>query len=82
MPAPAVVTEDERQRPVAITLSLRRRRLRVSSIDDLWEIDEEWWRSRPIARRYYRVTLEDSRAITLFRDMVDGCWYQQQESGA
>jgi len=50
----------------------------VATIEDLWEIQEEWWRARPVARTYYRVTLEDGRTLTVFRDMVDGGWYVQR----
>ena len=70
------VEEDERHRPAAITL--RRQRLKVASVEDVWEIADEWWRSTPIARVYYRVLLEDGRAVTLFRDLVDGKWYRQR----
>ena len=73
---PVGVEEDERRMPVAITL--RRRRLRVTSIADEWEITDEWWRPEPIARRYYRVATEDGTTVTIFRDMVTGAWYQQR----
>ena len=76
LPASVDVEEDEQQRPV--TLVLRGRRLRVTSIDDLWEVSDEWWRPRPIARRYYMVTMEGGVRITLFRDLVDGAWYRQR----
>ena len=59
------------------TISLRRRRLGVASVDDLWEIDEEWWRENPIVRRYYQVTTEDGRPMTIFHDLVSGEWYRQ-----
>ncbi len=75
LPAPIQVEEDAHQRPLAI--SLRRRRLGVASVDDLWEIDEEWWRENPIVRRYYQVTTEDGRPMTIFRDLVSGEWYRQ-----
>ena len=58
-------------------MTLRRRRLKVASIQDLWQIDDEWWRARAIARLYYRVTTEDGRQLTLFRDLADGRWYVQ-----
>ena len=76
LPAPIAVEVDAHQIPVAITL--HGRRLKVASIDDLWEIDEEWWREQPIARRYYQVTTEDGRRITIFRDLVEGGWYRQR----
>ena len=78
LPAPVDVVEDGYGRPV--TLALRGRRLRITSVEDLWEISEEWWRPAPIARRYYDVTTQDGRHVTVFRDLVDGGWYQQQRS--
>ena len=77
LPTPVTVEEDARQRPLAFTL--RGRRLQVTTIGDLWEIDEEWWRESPIVRMYYQVTTEDGRSITLFRDMVGGGWYRQRD---
>ena len=76
LPAPVVVEQDEHQRPVALILG--RRKLRVTSVEDLWEIDEEWWRTSPVARVYYTVALEDGRHMTIFRDLVNGGWYQQE----
>ena len=74
-PIPVQVEENEHQRPVAVTL--RSQRLRVSSIDDLWKVEEEWWRGEPIVRMYYRVTAQGGRHITIFRDLVGGGWYRQ-----
>jgi hypothetical protein len=54
------------------------RALRVTAIEDQWEIDEEWWRTRPVSRMYYRVLLEDGQALTLYRDMLNGRWYRQR----
>ena len=77
LPVSIAVEEDTRGRP--LTLILRGRKLKVASIDDLWEIDEEWWREKPVLRMYYQVATEDGRPITLFRDMVDGGWYRQRD---
>ena len=76
LPAPVPVEENESHTPVAVTL--RRRRLRVTTVEDMWEIAEEWWRARPTARTYYRVTLEDGRCLTIFRDLVGSDWFQQE----
>ena len=76
LPMPVEVVEDEHQRPS--TLTLRGRTLRIKSIDDLWEISDEWWRTKPIARRYYQLTTQDGRCLTFFRDLVDGGWYCQR----
>ena len=72
---PVEVRENAQQRPLAIRI--KGRWLRVGSIDDLCNVDEEWWRERPVVRMYYRVITEDGRCITIFRDLVDGAWYWQ-----
>jgi hypothetical protein len=74
-PIPVEVRESVRQLPVAIRIKGRWRR--AVSIDDVCNVDEEWWRERPIIRMYYRVIVEGGRRITVFRDMVDGGWYRQ-----
>ena len=76
LPAPVDVEEDERQRPVAVTV--RGRWLTVASIDDVWEISDEWWRTEPLARTYYVVTTQDGAVATIYRDMVTGAWYAQR----
>lgn len=76
LPVPVSVEEDEDGRPLALTL--RRRRIRVASIEDMWEVDEEWWRERPVSRMYYQVTTEDGRRVVIFRDLAAGGWHQQR----
>jgi len=76
LPVSVSVEEDEDGKPLALTL--RRRRVRVASIEDTWEVDEEWWRERPVSRMYYQVTTEDGRRIVIFRDLVDGGWHRQE----
>ena len=76
LPGPAEVEEDEGHRPVGLTL--RRRRLGVVSIEDRWEIADEWWRTRPVARAYYRVLLEGGESAVVFRDLLDGAWYHHR----
>jgi hypothetical protein len=73
-PIPVEVRESVRQLPVAVRLKGRWRR--VISIDDVCNVNDEWWREQPIVRMYYRVRMEDGRLITFFRDMLDGAWYQ------
>ena len=75
LPVPVTVQENRRQLPISVTMEGRT--LPITAITDLWEIDDEWWRSRPIARMYYRVTVRGGRQLTLYRDLVDGIWYRQ-----
>jgi hypothetical protein len=75
LPIPVDVRESAHQTPRAI--QIKGRWVKVAAIVDVCSLDEEWWRDRPIVRMYYRVILEDERPLTVFRDMLDGAWYQQ-----
>jgi hypothetical protein len=70
------VREDRRGWPVAVVLDRRPRR--VVQVHEVWELDTEWWRPQPTSRRYYRITVEGERSMTIFRDLTDGDWYRQQ----
>lgn len=75
-PEPVAVTEGPGGVP--LSLSLGGRKWRVTSIQDCWEIEDEWWREVPVARSYYEVLLEDGRPVTLFRDKAGGRWFRQR----
>ena len=62
--------EDEGHRPVSITL--RGRRLKVASIEDEWEIADEWWRPEPLHRAYYAAIVENGDNFLRVLDVVDG----------
>ena len=92
LPVPIEVLENGAERPISITLppTISRRssgsrslvqkglNLAVTSINDLWQVDDEWWREHPISRRYYQVTTQDERRLTIFRDQLNGSWYWQK----
>ena len=59
-------------------VALRRKRVTVASVQDIWDVLDEWWRSDPVARRYYSVKLEDGLTITIFHDTIANLWYRQQ----
>jgi hypothetical protein len=48
LPIPIDVKESGHQTPRAIKIKGRWRR--VVSIDEVWSIDEEWWRQKPIVK--------------------------------
>jgi hypothetical protein len=74
LPEPLVVEEDTAGWPLAVMLG---RRLIVSAIEDVWRLDDEWWRARALSRMYYAVILGNGRRLTLYRDLIDGRWYHQ-----
>jgi hypothetical protein len=73
-PESVIVEEDAAGRPVAFR---KKRRQKITAIDDRWRIDDEWWRPEPIARLYYAVRLASGERLVLFRDLAGGGWYKQ-----
>ena len=67
LPVPVIVEEDEARRPVSIVL--HGRRLEIASIEDIWEIDDEWWRPVPVHRLYYRTITTEGASLTVFCDL-------------
>ena len=80
LPIPISVEEDDDGRPLSVTqIGGRKGRItKIASIDDLWRIDEEWWREKPIARMYYQLTTQDGGRLTIFQDLTDGSWRRQR----
>ena len=53
-------------------------RLVVSEVLDHYRTDDRWWTAEPVSRSYYELLLEDGRAVTVFRDLIRGDWYEQR----
>lgn len=53
----------------------------VQRIEDMYEIDELWWRGaeQEIQRLYFDLVLETSRKITVYHDLVRDRWYRQAD---
>jgi hypothetical protein len=73
-PEPVSVEENASGLPVAIRM---KRRVAVTAIDNTWRIDDEWWRSEPVSRVYYAVSLASGQRMMLFKDLKCNSWYQQ-----
>ena len=73
-PRPVVVETDESGGPAAVVLGGRR--LAVSQVQDVWRIDDEWWREE-VSRLYYRLLLEDGQVVTVYRDLLEDKWWRQ-----
>jgi len=73
-PRPVAVETGESGEPVAVVLGGRR--LAVAQVQDVWRIDDEWWREE-VSRLYYRLLLEDGRAVSVFRDLGSERWWMQ-----
>jgi hypothetical protein len=73
-PRPVVVEADDNGLPRVLVQG--RDRLRVLGIQDVWRIDDEWWRE-PISRRYFQIVLDNGVIRTLYHDLLGGEWFEQ-----
>ena len=55
--------------------------LAVSQIDDIWKINDEWWRGpdEEIERLYFSLTLENGQHVTVFHDLTRQTWRRQTD---
>jgi hypothetical protein len=68
------VKEDFKGNPITVGKGNRK----VTSIEDRWRIDDEWWRQEPISRMYYSVVLDNGQNLTIYKDLINNHWYKQQ----
>jgi hypothetical protein len=73
-PRPVKVEANESGEPVAVVLGGLR--LAVAQVQDVWRIDDEWWREE-VSRLYYRLLLEDGRTVTVYHDLAGRRWFKQ-----
>ena len=64
--------------PIALRRPPQAGWLAVSQELDRYRTDDRWWTAKPIARTYYELLLEDGRALTVFRDEIEGSWWEQR----
>jgi hypothetical protein len=49
----------------------------VKAVEDIWRIDDEWWRGEPISRLYYSLMLSSGQRLVIYKDLVLNSWYRQ-----
>jgi len=74
-PEPLSIIEGAGGLPEALE---NRGRRRIAAIEDSWRIDDEWWRSSPVSRIYYAVTLSTGQRLVIYKDLIKNCWYRQE----
>jgi hypothetical protein len=73
-PEPVTVEVDAAGHPAALRI---RRRQPVTSIEDRWRIDDEWWRGETVSRLYYAIRLGSGLPLVVYRDLTTNRWYRQ-----
>jgi hypothetical protein len=50
----------------------------VEAIREEWVVEDRWWTSRPLRRRYFELVLNDGSNVVVYRDLVGGGWCSQR----
>ena len=69
-PRQVTVEIDECRLPTAVGT------VRVESVNEVWRIDDEWWR-QTISRQYFEVMMEGGKRMVLFQNLLNGEWFAQ-----
>ena len=51
----------------------------VESVLEEWVVEDGWWTSCPLRRRYFELILVHGRNAVLFQDLARGRWYRQRD---
>jgi hypothetical protein len=71
-PRPVAVQTGERGVPTMV------RSLPVEAMLEDWVVEDRWWTSRPVRRRYFELVLTGGRNVVVFKDLVGGRWFVQR----
>lgn len=71
-PRPARVEVGLDGRPISVG------RLRVEAVREDWVVEDGWWTSEPLRRRYFELVLENGRNVVVFRDLSTRAWHTQR----
>jgi len=74
-PKPIKVKADTNGYPTSVYPG---RWLKVDCVEEVWRIDDEWWREVPVSRLYFRLLVSNGRKITVFHDLVANRWCWQE----
>jgi hypothetical protein len=50
----------------------------VDAVREQWLVEDRWWTSRPLRRRYFELTTTEGANRVVFRDLGSGRWFTQR----
>lgn len=71
-PRPAMVRTGPRGAPCAIG------GVGVEAVREAWDVEDRWWTSSPLRRRYFELALADGRCVVVFRELDGDRWFLQR----
>jgi hypothetical protein len=77
-PSPLRMQTDAHGRIVAVWRQGRLTPRTITSIQDRWRIDDEWWRENAVVRIYYALLLDDGTLLTVYHDLFGDAWFEQR----
>jgi hypothetical protein len=70
-PQPARVRADATGAPCVVD------ERRIELVRESWLVEDRWWTSEPLRRRYWEVLSTQGRNLVVFRDLHRGGWFAQ-----
>jgi hypothetical protein len=49
----------------------------VESLRESWLVEDRWWTTAPLRRRYWELLGERGRNVVVFHDLCSGSWFVQ-----
>ena len=50
----------------------------VEAVREEWVVEDRWWTSAPLRRRYFELVLADGSCVVVFRELESGRWFTQR----
>jgi hypothetical protein len=50
----------------------------MTTLRESWLIEDRWWTSEPLRRRYWELVGERGRNVVVFHDLCSGGWFAQR----
>ena len=50
----------------------------VEAVLEEWVVEDRWWTTKPVRRRYFELVLSGGRNTVVFKDLVGGGWFTQR----
>jgi len=73
LPDPVVVRTGPEGRPRQVAGK------RVDVVRESWLVEDRWWTTSPLRRRYWEVVTECGEHVVVFRDLTaTGAWFRQR----
>ena len=51
---------------------------RCARVEEVWRVEDGWWRPNPVKRTYFRLALEDDLLLTVYMDHIAAGWWIQR----